>query len=176
SLLAQEPQQLGRARLHRHLDLQAAGGMAVGMIVERIELEGRAEEFLDQAVAVRARPANQRMAEGHRKLYAHQRRRGLVGLEVDRFGVDQQAVHIENDGIYRFFEHGFVLSSGPRLAKWEIRRMRIHNLYVDDKGETHFRDIEVHWKNEGPGGKTSDTFKATGVIFRATPRSYDYSC
>ncbi len=42
--------------------------------------------------------------------------------------------------------------------------MRIHNLYVDDKGETHFRDIEVEWKNEGPGGKTSATFKATGII------------
>ena len=36
--------------------------------------------------------------------------------------------------------------------------MRIHNLYVDEKGETHFRDIEVEWKNEGPGGKTSANF------------------
>src|SRR6478672_5262156 len=53
--------------------------------------------------------------------------------------------------------------------------MRIHNLYVDDKGETHFRDIEVEWKNEGPGGKTSATFPATGIIFRETPGSYDYS-
>jgi quercetin dioxygenase-like cupin family protein len=53
--------------------------------------------------------------------------------------------------------------------------MRIHNLYVDDKGETHFRDIEVEWKNEGPGGKTSATLKATGIIFRQTPGSYDYA-
>ena len=53
--------------------------------------------------------------------------------------------------------------------------MRIHNLYVDDKGETHFRDIEVKWTKEGPGGKTSDTFKATGIIFRETPGTYDYS-
>ena len=53
--------------------------------------------------------------------------------------------------------------------------MRIHNLYVDEKGETHFRDIEVEWKNEGPGGKTSATFKATGIIFRETPGTYDYS-
>ena len=52
--------------------------------------------------------------------------------------------------------------------------MRIHNLYVDEKGETHFRDIEVEWKNEGRGGKTSATFKATGIIFRETPGSYDY--
>jgi uncharacterized protein YjlB len=52
--------------------------------------------------------------------------------------------------------------------------MRIHNIYVDDKGEMHFRDIEVEWKHEGRGGKTSDTFKATGIIFRQTPGSYDY--
>jgi hypothetical protein len=52
--------------------------------------------------------------------------------------------------------------------------MRIHNLYVDTKGETHFRDIEVEWKNEGRGGKTSATFPATGIIFRETPGSYDY--
>ena len=52
--------------------------------------------------------------------------------------------------------------------------MRIHNIYVDDKGETHFRDVEVVWKHEGRGGKTSDTFPATGIIFRETPGSYDY--
>ena len=47
--------------------------------------------------------------------------------------------------------------------------MRIHNLYVDDDGETHFRDIEVEWKNQGRGGRTSATFPATGIIFRETP-------
>jgi len=52
--------------------------------------------------------------------------------------------------------------------------MRIHNLYVDDKGETHFRDVQVEWKHEGRGGKTSDTFPATGIIFRETPGTYDY--
>jgi quercetin dioxygenase-like cupin family protein len=53
--------------------------------------------------------------------------------------------------------------------------MRIHNLYVDAHGETHFRDIEVKWTKEGPGGKMSDTLKATGIIFRQTPGSYDYA-
>lgn len=43
--------------------------------------------------------------------------------------------------------------------------MRIHNLYVDADGETHFRDIEIEWKNEGRGGKTSATLPATGIIF-----------
>ena len=52
--------------------------------------------------------------------------------------------------------------------------MRIHNLYVDAQGETHFRDLEVEWTKEGPGGKTSDLQKATGIIFRETPGSYDY--
>lgn len=51
--------------------------------------------------------------------------------------------------------------------------MRIHNLYVDDDGQTHFRDIEVEWVKEGPGGKMSKTFPATGIIFRQTPGSYD---
>ena len=53
--------------------------------------------------------------------------------------------------------------------------MRIHNLYVDAQGETHFRDVEVKWTKEGPGGKMSDTLKATGIIFRQTPGSYDYA-
>jgi len=52
--------------------------------------------------------------------------------------------------------------------------MRIHNLYVDADGETHFRDIEVEWKHEGRGGKTSATLPATGIIFRQTPGTYDY--
>ena len=52
--------------------------------------------------------------------------------------------------------------------------MRIHNLYVDDQGETHFRDIEVEWAEEGPGGKMSKRLAATGLIFRATPGDYDY--
>ena len=52
--------------------------------------------------------------------------------------------------------------------------MRIHNLYVDPNGETHFRDIDVEWKNEGRGGKTSATLPATGIIFRETPGTYDY--
>ena len=43
------------------------------------------------------------------------------------------------------------------------------------KGETHFRDIDVEWVEERPGGKLSKRFPATGIIFRETPGSYDYS-
>jgi len=51
--------------------------------------------------------------------------------------------------------------------------MHVHNLYVDSEGETHFRDIEVPWAHEGPGGKMSERLPATGVIFRETGGDYD---
>jgi len=51
--------------------------------------------------------------------------------------------------------------------------MRIHNLYVDAQGETHFRDIEVEWVEERPGGKLSRRLPATGIIFRQTGSDYD---
>jgi hypothetical protein len=31
--------------------------------------------------------------------------------------------------------------------------MRIHNLYADANGQSHFRDIEVEWAEEGRAGK-----------------------
>ena len=51
--------------------------------------------------------------------------------------------------------------------------MRIHNLYVDERGESHFRDIEVEWTHTHPGGKLSKRQVATGVIFRETSGDYD---
>jgi len=51
--------------------------------------------------------------------------------------------------------------------------MRIHNLYADDAGESHFRDIEVAWASDLPIGKMSERLKATGVIFRETSGDYD---
>ncbi len=51
--------------------------------------------------------------------------------------------------------------------------MRIHNLYVDDKGETHFRDIEVEWGEQTPSGRLSKRLPATGIIFRQVQPSYD---
>ena len=29
--------------------------------------------------------------------------------------------------------------------------MRIHNLYTDEKGESHFRDVEIEWAEERRG-------------------------
>ncbi len=53
--------------------------------------------------------------------------------------------------------------------------MRIHNIYVDDGGETHWRDIEVEWVQERNGSKLSDRLPATGIIFRETSGDYDLS-
>ena len=51
--------------------------------------------------------------------------------------------------------------------------MRIHNLYADANGQSHFRDIEVDWVEEGPGGKLSKRLPATGIIFREVQPAYD---
>ena len=51
--------------------------------------------------------------------------------------------------------------------------MRIHNLYTDPSGESHFRDVEVQWVEETAAGKLSRRFPATGIIFRQVPPTYD---
>jgi hypothetical protein len=33
--------------------------------------------------------------------------------------------------------------------------MRIHNIYADESGETHFRDIDIEMTEHGPDGSTS---------------------
>ena len=51
--------------------------------------------------------------------------------------------------------------------------MRIHNLYADTNGESHFRDIEVEWVEARRGSKLSKRLPATGIIFRETQADYD---
>ena len=51
--------------------------------------------------------------------------------------------------------------------------MRIHNLYADANGESHFRDIEVEWVEERRGSKTSKRLQANGIIFREVQPDYD---
>jgi len=51
--------------------------------------------------------------------------------------------------------------------------VRIHNLYADDAGESHFRDIDVAWEHDLPTGKQSKRASATGIIFRQTGGDYD---
>ena len=51
--------------------------------------------------------------------------------------------------------------------------MRIHNLYTDANGQSHFRDIEVEYVEERRGSKLSRRLPANGIIFRVTPAEHD---
>jgi hypothetical protein len=51
--------------------------------------------------------------------------------------------------------------------------MRVHNLYCDADGESHWLDIEINWVEEGPGGKMSARQAANGIIFRQTQAEHD---
>ena len=51
--------------------------------------------------------------------------------------------------------------------------MRIHNLYTDAQGQSHFRDIDVEWVEESRAGKLSKRLPAAGIIFREVQPDYD---
>ena len=51
--------------------------------------------------------------------------------------------------------------------------MRIHNLYTDADGQSHFRDIEIEWAEERRGSKMSKRLPANGIIFRETQAEHD---
>ena len=51
--------------------------------------------------------------------------------------------------------------------------MRIHNLYEDEDGESHFRDIEVAFTEKRNFSKYSAMLPVTGIIFRETSGDYD---
>jgi hypothetical protein len=64
-------------------------------------------------------------------------------------------------------------SVGVLYAQGKAPGMRIHNLYVDANGDSHFRDTQLKWVKDEPSGKTSERFPATGIIFRETSGDYD---
>ena len=51
--------------------------------------------------------------------------------------------------------------------------MRIHNLYEDEQGESHWRDIEVAWSQTTATGRLSAVIPVSGLIFRETLPDYD---
>ncbi len=51
--------------------------------------------------------------------------------------------------------------------------MRIHHLYADAKGESHFEDVDIDWVEETRSGKLSKRFPAVGLTFRQAPATYD---
>jgi hypothetical protein len=50
--------------------------------------------------------------------------------------------------------------------------MRIHNLYQDSAGASHFRDIEVAWEELRQSNKFSTRQPASGIVFRETTKDY----
>lgn len=52
--------------------------------------------------------------------------------------------------------------------------MIITRLYNDEKGESHFTDIEVEIFDSGNIGKLSEKFPVNEIIFRETSGDYNY--
>ena len=52
-------------------------------------------------------------------------------------------------------------------------QMHISNLYADENGESHFRDLEVDWAEDRGHSQLSETVPATGIIFRRTASDYN---
>ena len=51
--------------------------------------------------------------------------------------------------------------------------MKIHRLYADDQGESHWQDVEVDFAEQTRAGRLSKRLPATGIIFREVPPDYD---
>jgi hypothetical protein len=51
--------------------------------------------------------------------------------------------------------------------------MKIHRLYADEHGETHFQDVEIQFTESTHAGRMSARLPATGIIFRQVPPDYD---
>jgi len=51
--------------------------------------------------------------------------------------------------------------------------MKIHRLYADKNGESHFEDVQVEFKEATRSGRLSACLPATGIIFREVSPDYD---
>src|SRR5499426_4311268 len=51
--------------------------------------------------------------------------------------------------------------------------MKIHRLYADEKGESHFEDVEIEFKEQSRAGRLSARLPASGIIFRQVSPDYD---
>jgi hypothetical protein len=50
--------------------------------------------------------------------------------------------------------------------------MRIHNIYADADGVSHFRDVEVEWIERVRASDRSAVIPATGIQFRRTEADF----
>ncbi|HET8531269.1 MAG TPA: hypothetical protein VJ971_18235 [Methylomirabilota bacterium] len=51
--------------------------------------------------------------------------------------------------------------------------MKIHHLFVDKQGESHFEDMEIPYVETSRAGRLSARLPATGIIFREVQPDYD---
>ena len=51
--------------------------------------------------------------------------------------------------------------------------MKIHRLFTDAKGESHFEDVQIEYIESNPTGQLSKRLPATGLIFREVPPTYE---
>jgi hypothetical protein len=51
--------------------------------------------------------------------------------------------------------------------------MKIHRLYTDAQGESHFEDVDIEFVETSPGGRLSKRLPVSGIIFREVPPTYD---
>src|SRR5439155_4196518 len=61
----------------------------------------------------------------------------------------------------------------PTPAETEEGSMKIHRLYADKNGESHFQDVEVEYAETTRAGRLSKRIAATGIIFREVQPDYD---
>jgi hypothetical protein len=51
--------------------------------------------------------------------------------------------------------------------------MKIHRLYTDETGESHFQDVQIEFGATTQSGRLSARVPVTGLIFREVPPTYD---
>jgi hypothetical protein len=51
--------------------------------------------------------------------------------------------------------------------------MKIHRLYADKNGESHFQDVDIEYAETTRAGRLSKRLPATGIIFREVQPDYD---
>ena len=51
--------------------------------------------------------------------------------------------------------------------------MKIHRLYEDENGISHFEDVDIEYVETTRAGRLSQHLPATGIIFREVPPDYD---
>src|SRR5260370_18214294 len=69
-----------------------------------------------------------------------------------------------------------IARSRQRASSETGESMKIHHLFVDQKGELHFEDMEIPYVETGRAGRLSARLPATGIIFRGVHPDYDLAC